>query len=272
MSILSSIFTYVWPGYNFDFSFSYLITLLLFFVGAFFIVLCLRNYFKVKSFKQIWIYLVLCCLILGAIITTGDLEKIFSKLTLFVFLGALFISYLIQRFRKTVGTLTVLLIISLVILLFLFIRSFTAFTGQTKLATIKVLESKNSKMALYLIPENTKAIDLPTTIPLKGTRFGLIVYQVIFSDMAVFVGAKTRYSWIGMTAFDSGFKQTDLKPFNDFFQKKKIFELMEKKEVKLPFIKSIQAEIPNKIALQGSTYDVYIENDGGITIKTRKID
>jgi hypothetical protein len=63
-----------------------------------------------------------------------------------------------------------------------------------------------------------------------------LFYQVVFSDTAIFVGAKTRYAWLGMTAFDSMAKQTDLHLFPDFFRRMEVFAAMEKRELSLPFV------------------------------------
>lgn len=257
-----------------DFSLPSLLTLLLLFLFAFFAVWTGRRAFKHRSMQGAWLQLGLAVAALAGCITQAILSghgmRLLSPFALLFLLGALVLSFLIQTFRKTLGTLTVVLVVAALLLAFLFLRSLAAFTGSTLIATIHVLEKAEQTMTLRVTPEKEGGPEYPSLMRLKGDRFALIVYQVVFNDLAVFFGVKTRYAWLGMTAFDSGFKQTDLKLFPDFLQRKAVLEAMEKNEVRLPFVKSVQASMDSKLAFPGRAYQVFVENDGGVTIRPFK--
>jgi hypothetical protein len=265
-------------GFVWDFSLSFLLVFLLLFISAFFIVLAVRQYLKRRFrpkddtppkkplFSGITALVALAATLVLSIIT-GTTGMLFSAWGGIFFLGCAALALLLQVFRKTVGTLVSLLLILSIGLGILFLRSLTAFTGRTKIATVSVLEADQDGFSLLLEAENTQILPHPLTLRMEGERFGVLVYQIIFDDYAVFFGAKTRYAWLGMTAFDRNFAQTDLHLFPDLMQRKKIFEQAEARELVLPFVKSVQADIAIKMARESSYYEIYIENDGGITIQ-----
>lgn len=288
------------PPENFlwDFSVPVLLSLLLLFLGCFFLVLAVRQRTRYtrqlkKGEKAIpfWIY----SLVMAFLFTSGAVLSVFlteTQSTLFSPFGLaalgffLLFSILIQTFRKILGTLTALALIAALILAVLFIQSLHAFTGRTRIANIHVLEtartsdahSKNhdnthdntkdgQRMTLLLESLGNKPLAHPVTISLQGERFGVLVYQVIFNDLAVFLGAKTRYAWLGMTAFNRRFEQTDLHLFPDELKRRAIFTRLENNELRLPFVRSVQADIAIKLAREKRHYAVYVENDGGITVE-----
>jgi hypothetical protein len=241
------------------------------FIFSFFGVLFLRRFVRDHTFRK---HLVPLCiagtaLVAGIVyaIATSNFHlfgKTFTWSLLLIFLA---ISFLLQIFRRSFGTLLALCFGLLILAVFLFIRSLTAFTGRTLIANIHIQAADGKEMRLLIEPKNDSLPGQEAfTVTLPGERFGLIVYQVIFSDLAVFVGAKTQYAWIGMTSFGRDFEQKAVNLFPDTLSRRSIFESLEHRELTLPFVRSVQADIPTKIALPRMSYAVWIENDGGVTI------
>jgi len=257
--------------YSYNFSISFLLVLLFLFLSIFYLVKFSRVYIKEKKLSKAAVPGIISFIFLAATLVTnfiqGSSSMLFSTFSIYFIIGALIVSILMQVFKKTIGSLVTFLVLGIIIMAVLFLRSLTAFTGSTKIAIIRVLDQKAGTMTLQIEPVNNTSVKYPSIIKLKGERFGVIVYNIIFSDLAVFFGAKTRYAWLGMTASTMGFKQTDLQLFKDFLNRKIIFEQIERNELRLPFIKSAQASVTYKIAITGKTYYVFIENDDGVSIR-----
>ena len=243
----------------------------LLFVFAFSGVLFIRHFLRDRNIKKHRISLYIAgaafaaCILYAVISGNAHLfGKAFTWSLLLVFLA---ISFLLQLFRRSFGTFLALCVGLLILFVFLFIRSLTAFTGRTLIANIHAQAADGQEMHLLIEPKNNSLpVQEAFTVTLTGERFGLIVYQVIFSDIAVFVGAKTQYAWIGMTSFGPEFKQESISLFPDALSRKSVFENLERRELTLPFVRSVQADIPTKLALPRMSYAVWIENDGGVTI------
>jgi len=252
-----------------DFSIMGLLPLVFIAVASFTLIFAIRWYIKTKDIKRILVPLAISIImfILAAVQIDSAGKSIFSTFYLFFILVSIAISALLQIFRKTASSLLAISFTLVIVLFFLFLRSITAYTGETKIAEIYISEKTSEGMTLHITPINQNDTPFPKIVKLKGERFGLIIYQVIFSDLAVFLGAKTRYAWLGVTGFDSSFQQKSLLLFPDSLNKKALFEKIEKYELSIPFVESAQADISTKIAIKNTTYEVFIENDGGTTIK-----
>lgn len=199
--------------------------------------------------------------------SSGEGDLLISRPALLLFTGVLLLTPAVILFRKLIGSAVVLLAVALITAVFLILQGFHAFTGNTLIARIQVRQVSNGSMTLDIVPEKTYGPGERTVLHLKGDRFGVIVYQVIFDNFAVFFGKHTRFRWLGMTALDNNFRQTALKLFPDPWGYRKMFQAMEKNEVRLPFIRSVQADIASKAAVNGRIYRVLIENDGGVTLE-----
>jgi hypothetical protein len=177
-------------------------------------------------------------------------------------------AFLLQIFKRSFGTVLVCCCVLLILVVVLFIRSLTAFTGRTLIANIQTLTADGKEMHLLVEPQNGSlpGQEESFSVVLQGDHFGLFVYQIIFDDAAVFLGAKTRYAWLGMTSFDGIFTQKDKLLFPDALSRAGIFDNLERRELSLPFVRSVQADIALKIAHPKMRYAVWIENDGGVTI------
>lgn len=257
---------------NIDLSFGSLPIYVLLFVFAWSGVLFARRAVRHRMPKQHIPSLVisLSALLGSAIyaIATGGLHVFTSPFVWLLLIGLLLGSFLVQTFKRSFGTAMGLLFAGCIIAIVLFIRSLTAFTGRTLIAFIHTDTVTEQEMTLLVQPQPgaIAGIDRPFTMILPGERFGLIVYQVVFDDTAVFFGAKTRFSWLAMTSFGTNFVQKKVHFFPDGLSKKNLFESLEKREVSLPFVRSVQADIATKLAIQGKKYAVWIENDGGVSI------
>lgn len=205
--------------------------------------------------------------VLYALLSEG--LHVFSSAFSWTFLaGCLLFSFFVQIFKRSLGTIAGLSLAALIVMVILFIRSLTAFTGRTLIARIQADTANGEMMSLLVEPQpgSIPGIERPFTLSLPGERFGLIVYQIIFDDTAVFLGAKTRYAWLGITSFGTNFTQKAVRLFPATSSRKELFESLEKRELSLPFVRSVQADIATKLAIAGKKYSVWIENDGGVTI------
>ena len=257
-------------GYTLDLSTGTLGVLLLTALGIFFLAKAVKKALRNRSWKKgIMPGAIGLALLAGASVLAiaGGRGALLGSSFYLIFTTACLILFTLWQFvRKIVGSLLLLSLAGLFIAVFLFIRSLAAFTGETKIAVITVLDRDADSITLQLEKKNTSGPDVPTVLKLKGERFGTVIYQVVFDSTAVFLGSKTRYAWLGMTAFSSGARQTDLHLFPDSMKRMAVFSAMEKREVRLPFIRSVQLSMDSKIAEKGKVYDVLVKNNGGILI------
>lgn len=258
-------------GYRFDFSPDRLLGLLLIVLFGVFTASLLVKMIRTRSWKACRFQSALALIFLLAAVLyplfSGNGSLLFSRPALLLLLGALLLTPAVLVFRKLIGSLVTLLVITLLIMAVLFLRGFHAFTGNTLIARIQVRDKSNGVMTLDILPEKNYGPGARTVMQLKGERFGVIVYQVIFDNLAVFFGKQTRFRWLGMTGLDNNFKQTSLKLFPDPWHYRELFTSMERNEVRLPFVRSVQADIASKLGASGSVYRVLIENDGGVTVQ-----
>ena len=260
-------------GYALDLSVSTLGLLLISAAGLFFMARTCKKLLRERSWKAVRVPLLtgaaLLVLTLTLTLASGRGSLLTGSFYLFFCLITFGLFLLWQFLRKIAGSILLLTAIGLVLAVVLFIRSLAAFTGDTRIATVTVLSVGTNGISLQLEKAGPSGPEVPTLLRLKGERFGPIVYQAIFSDTAVFLGTKTRYAWLGMTAFDGTLRQSDLHLFPDSLKRMSVFSAMERREVRLPFIRSVQLSMDSKIAVAGSVYDIRVKNNGGILIEPR---
>jgi hypothetical protein len=181
--------------------------------------------------------------------------------------GAAVIAFCALRFKKALGIPVVVLLLVVVIVSGLFLQSIHAFTGETEIAEIRVINSGAADMRLELVARGS----LPVLLNMKGTYFAPIVKVVIFNDLFVFLGAKTWYRFEGVTSFDRNLRQQD----SDFRfpqplgMSEKVWALFERNETRIPGIKTAQIEMVLKRAEQFGSYRIMVQNDGGVQIVPR---
>ena len=181
------------------------------------------------------------------------------------------------RFPKSVGIPALVLAAAAVVSSALFLRAITAFTGETEIATVRVLSRKEGRMTLELTP----AAETPAVVEMEGDYFAPIVKVVIFDDVLVFLGARTWYRFEGLTSFrlereGSGFSFRQAgsgyilqRPAG---MSESLYRALEKLEGRVPAIKSVQVEMDLKRVEETAAgrsldkFSIRVQNDGGVQI------
>ena len=232
-----------------------------------------RNMEKARNRKWILIciYFSLSIIfLLCAIFVPGPRHFLDARL-LYLFAGAAAVFFLVFRFKKSIGLPLTLLFIMFVILLILFFQSITAFTGETKIATIRVLEAEGGHMKI----EITRTADKPAEsdiIEMAGSYIAPVVKIIIFEDYLVFLGARTWYRFVGISSFKTE-KDMEIPLQADRYQfrnppgiSESLYSYFEKNEKTLPGVKSVQVNMDLKLAKSATDYSVMLQNDGGVEI------
>ncbi len=233
---------------------------------------------RAKTIKWIFfsLYLSLCLVGFLCALFIPGLKKMSNILHLYFFLGSSVFFFLAFRFKKSIGALALFLIIALLVVVLLFIQSLTAFTGETEIAQIRVIDIQvgdKEEMKLELIP--SKPGRETAIIEMAGTYFAPVVSVVIFDDCLVFMGVKTWYRFRGITSFklekkngETVFRQQE----TDFYFphalgiSERLWSFYERHERNIPGVRSVQIEMDLKRARELSSYSVRVQNDGGIQI------
>lgn len=174
------------------------------------------------------------------------------------------VAFVALRFKKAMGIPAVILAIALVAVFALFLQSIHAFTGETEIASLRAISVDPASMRLELVPRASE----PVLLTMKGNYFSPIVKVVIFSDLLVFLGARTWYRFEGMTSFDQNLRQQD----TDFHFARPsgisegLWKLFEEYEMRIPGVKTAQTELIVKKAKEFATYGIMVQNDGGVEV------
>ena len=116
---------------------------------------------------------------------------------------------------------------------------------------------------------------------MKGEYFAPVVKVIIFEDLAVFLGAKTWYRFLGMTSFavemkdnTPQFRQAD----TDYYFSSRhglsesLYQVFERFENSLVGVKTVQVEMDLKRVFNSAQhaepqrFELMIQNDGGLQI------
>jgi len=234
---------------------------------------------RAKTAKWMFFTLYLCLAVvvaLGAVFVPGP-EKILDPNLFYLFSGSTVFFFLVFRFKKTIGLLAVILAIALAGTLMLFLQSLNAFTGETEIARVRVLDVQGRRMKLEIVPAQGEG----AITWLKGSYFAPVVKVVIFDDYVVFLGAKTWYRFEGITSFemestDAGVevRQQDT---GYYFPSPsgitaKLWDLYERYDSRIPGVRTVQIEMDLKRVRDKprgrelSVYSLRIQNDGGLQI------
>lgn len=173
-------------------------------------------------------------------------------------------AFLALRFKKAMGIPVATLLIALVVVFALFLQSIRAFTGETEIASLRAISVDSASMRLELIPRGAE----PVLLTMKGTYFSPIVKVVIFSDLLVFLGARTWYRFDGMTSFDQNLRQqdTDFRFLRPAGISERLWSVFEEYDTRIPGVKTAQIELIVKRARELATYGIMVQNDGGVEI------
>ncbi len=207
---------------------------------------------------------------LGAVFVPGSI-RLAQPRFLYFYTACTALAFLALRFRKSLGTITLFLILALALTAGLFLRSLTAFTGETEIGRVRVLAARSGEMKLEIVAARGE----PVIRPLAGSYFAPVVKVVIFDDLYVFFGAKTWYRFEGFTSFalqktDAGqsFRQQDTDYYFPEPQgvSQRLWELFELYEGRIPGVRSVQVEMDLKKARELATFSLRLQNDGGLQI------
>ncbi len=219
---------------------------------------------------------------LGAVFVPGPTDLLQPRF-LYFYAACAALFFLAFRFRKSVGAATLLLLLALALTAGLFVRSLTAFTGETEIGRVRVLSAGDGRMNLEIMPARSE----PVILEMTGSYFAPVVKVVIFDDLYVFLGARTWYRFEGITSYalqktenGQSFRQQDTDYYFPEAQgiPQRLWELFERHEKRIPGVRSVQVEIDLKKVRQTpaggkpgkvrelTTYSLRLQNDGGLQI------
>ncbi len=207
---------------------------------------------------------------LGAVFVPGPIKILDIRLA-YLFLGSTVFFFLVFRFKKTLGLLSVILAVALVVTMLLFLQSLNAFTGETKIGQIRVLDVQDGRMKLEILPAREDS----TITWMQGSYFAPVVKVVIFDDYVVFLGAKTWYRFEGVTSFEMEKTQSGTvlrQQDTDYYfpspavRTVKLWDFYERYDARIPGVRTVQVEMDLKRARELSVYSLRIQNDGGLQI------
>ncbi len=213
---------------------------------------------------------------LAALFVPGP-EAIRDTRLLYFFPVCFVFFFLAFRFKKSVGIVFFLLLLIILAVLVVFLQALTAFTGETEIARVRVIDLEEpGRMTLEIIPNTMD----PVMVEMEGTYFAPVVRVVIFDDYYVFLGARTWYHFDGVSSFamekkdgKSVFRQQDTDYYfedrnggNSLGLTDFVWSFYERYETGIPGVRSVQVEMDLKKARPLYTYSIRIQNDGGVQI------
>lgn len=194
---------------------------------------------------------------------------------LWLFLAAAALSAAAFRFKKTAGSLILLLGIALALASGLFLQGVRAFTGETEIAVVRVLSADGNRMKLE-VTASDPTVAAPAVLDLEGGYFAPVVKVVLFDDLLVFLGVKTWYRFAGMTSFRlvsdpkaaAGFQQGDSSWWipRPPGVSETLYAWFERNEDRIPGVKTVQVGMDLKKARERASYSIRVQNDGGVEI------
>jgi hypothetical protein len=240
---------------------------------------------RAKTAKWTFFTLYLCLAVvaaLGAVFVPGPMKLLgrdnrFQVGLLYLFAGSTLFFFLVFRFKKTIGLLAVILAIAFTFTLLAFLQSLKAYTGETEIARVRVLDAQDRRMKLEVLPTGGESV----IVWLDGQYFAPVVKAVIFEDYLVFMGAKTWYRFEGITSFDlekSGSEFKIRQQDTDYYFpapsgiSSRLWDLYERYDTRIPGVRTVQIEMDLKRVgdkprgRELSVYSLRIQNDGGLQI------
>lgn len=173
------------------------------------------------------------------------------------------------RFKRSLGVLLAVVLVAFVAAIVGLIGSVRALTGESELATVRAL-SVDEQMTLEVQVPNQS----PELMEVPGTHFAPVVKVVIFDDVLVVLGARSWFRFEGILGFtiraeDGSFDPRqvgDMRPVDASGGLANwLWEVAEQNEW-FWGIKSAQIELDLKRARSLQTYQLLLQNDGGLQI------
>jgi hypothetical protein len=218
-------------------------------------------------------WVIFCVLLSGAAVLTlaavfvpGPARIVDPALT-YLAAGTAIVAFAALRFRKALGIPVLVLAVLLAAAVGLFLQSLRAFTGETEIGRVRVIEADGSRMKAELMPAQGEA----EVFTLQDQYFAPVVKVIIFTDFSVFLGAKTWYRFEGLISNKyTGGDLANLEPEYRISRppgiSESLFALFEKADNRIPGVKSVQTEIVLKKARELGVYSIRVQNDGGVEV------
>jgi len=250
---------------------SYLLVLLLLLACAYLAILTLRVNAREEDTAKVKppLFAFITCVLLTvlAVLYFRLIAPFFSWFTLIYFALVCLASFLFQSFQKIVTGVVVGLLLLTITTVLLLINSVQAYTGACRIADLTVLEKTPNDIVLRIDPRRTKSLRHSQVLIIRGNRIGVVIKQIVFSDLPVFLGAKTAYSWLGVKGYGASLREQDYQRFPDRFHRAVFYDFFARHEKQLSFIKSVQTDVVIKRVWRGRRLGVFVENDGGVTLR-----
>jgi hypothetical protein len=194
-------------------------------------------------------------------------EKIANPALLFLAVATAAVSLAAFRFKKALGLPVLVLALLLVAAVGLLLQSLHAFTGETEIARVRVISASGREMKVELLPQGGETQEFT----LKGDYFAPVVKVVIFSDLYVFLGAKSWYRLEGLISnrsqvADLARPEAEYRVSHPSGISESLFAFLESADNRIPGIKSVQTEITLKKARELGAYSIRVQNDGGVEV------
>jgi hypothetical protein len=203
---------------------------------------------------------------LAAVFLPGPSRIVDTRLA-WAFGAAAVVAFVALRFRKALGIPVLILAAAFAVAVALFLQGIRSFTGETQIAAVKVVNAASSEMTLELVPRGRD----PVLVTMKGVYFAPIVKVVILDDLLVFLGGKTWYRFEGLTSFDASLRQqeSDYRFRDAPGMTERVWAFFEAHEASIPGVKTAQIEMTLKKARALATFDIRVQNDGGVEVIER---
>lgn len=186
-----------------------------------------------------------------------------------VALAGFAVAFLSSRFRKAAGIPFFVLALAAVVALGLFFQSVHAFTGETEIATVKALAVADGRMRLEVQPAGRPS----ELVDLDGDYFAPVVKVVIFDDLWVFLGAKTWYRFVGLTAATMkdempSWTAAPWRLAEPSGITAALWSWFEENEDRVPGVKTVQVDVNLKRVTARSlgSWSIRVQNDGGVEV------
>ncbi|RPJ09748.1 MAG: hypothetical protein EHM28_00620 [Spirochaetaceae bacterium] len=225
---------------------------------------------RARDRKIFWAMLGFSCtvtLLLLAIFVPGP-QKILDIRLLYFFTGATALFFFVFRFKKAAGIPFFILAVVAIGSLLLFLQSIMAYTGETEIARLSIL-SRNVDFLSFELQDprgNITKLDMP------GTHLGAEVKLIIFDDLAIFLGQKTWYRFVGLKSAEvrkGSEMTTELRQYELARPEgisEALYRLVMDNQAAIPGIKTVQVQVTYVEAKPLTTYSVMIQNDSGVEV------
>ncbi len=230
-----------------------------------------------RARKWVWVCVYLSLAVIAGILAVflPGARKIVDIRVAYAAAAAAVVVFAGTRFRLALGVPLLVLLIAGVLAAALFLRSIHAFTGETTIATVRVIAVEADKMRLQLLPKDGE----PVLLTMEGQYFAPVVKVIIFDDAYVFLGARTWYRFEGLTSFrmvKEGNSSRLRQGSSDYYLpypmgiSERLWSFFEANERRIPGVKTVQVEVDLKRAQpparEFGSYEVRVQNDGGVEV------